>query len=366
LRAYGLASFAVAVLICGAIGGCSAQITQSAQAKACTASADGNDALQAKLAACANVLKQGAKGDDLEQALAQRGEAKRLLSDDKGAVADFDQALRLKPGDTIALNGRGLAYLDDGKPDLALADFNAAIRANPGDSTGFDNRGYFERTRNDYTAAITDQSRAIELEPTEALPWANRGYDYAGKRQWDSAIADFSDALRLARRYPYAQEGRAEAERGKGDTKAALKDYEAALGDPHTDNALADAEAVVELSPAGDPDALNIRCWVRGVNNTELPEGLADCQQSLATRPTSAATLDSLALIYFRQGRFNDAITQYTAALAVDPTQEDSQYMRGIAKLRAGDKAGADADIEAATAADKTIAGRFAGYGLKP
>jgi tetratricopeptide (TPR) repeat protein len=366
LRACGLASLGAAILISGALGGCSAQIAQSAQSKACTAYADVADALQAKLAACASLIKQGAKADDLEQALAQRGEAKRLLSDDKGAVADFDQALRLKPNDTIALNGRGLAYLDDDKPDLALADFNAAIRADPGDSSSFDNRGYFEFTRNDYTAAIADQSHAIELAPTDALPWANRGYDYNGKRQWDSAIADFNDALRLASKYPFAQEGRAEAERGKGDTKAALQDYKIALNDPHTDNALADAQAVVELSPAGDPDALNVSCWVRGVNNTELPEGLADCQQSLATRPNSAETLDSLALIYFRQGRFGDAITQYTAALAADPTQEQSQYMRGIAELRNGDKTAGDADIEAATAANKAIAGTFAGYGLKP
>jgi len=355
-----------AVLVVGDLGGCSAQMAQSAQSATCKAATYDNDRLQAKLAACTRVIKQGATSDELEQALAQRGEAQRLLSDDKAAITDFDQALRLKADDSVALNGRGLAYLDDGKPDLALADFNAAIRADPSYGDAFDSRGYLERTKGDYAAAISDQSHAIELEPDAALPWANRGYDYAGKRQWDSAIADFDDALRRASKYAYALEGRAESERGKGDAKAALKDYQAALNDPHTDNALADAEAVVELSPPGDPEALNARCWVRGVNDVELPEGLSDCQQSLATRPNSAETLDSLALIYFRQGRFGDAITQYTAALALDPTQEQSQYMRGIAKLRAGDKAGADADIEAASAADKTIAGTFAGYGLKP
>jgi len=365
VRAHGLAWLAVAVLAGGALGGCSAQIAQSAQSKACQAWADGADALQAKLAACSGTLKQGAHGDEREQAFAQRGEARRLLSDDKAAVADFDQALRLNPADPVALNGRGLAYLDDARPDLALADFNAAIRANPVDGDAFDNRGYFERTKGDYAAAIADQSHAIALEPTDALPWANRGYDYAGKRQWDSAIADFNDALRLASKYAYALEGRGQSERGKGDAKAALQDYQMALNDPHTDNALADAQAVVELSAAGDPEALNTRCWVRGVNNTELAEGLADCQRSLATRPNSAETLDSLALIYFRQGRFSDAVTQYTAALALDPAQTPSQYMLGVAKLRTGDKSG-DADIAAATAADKTIAGTFAGYGLKP
>ena len=355
-----------AILVFGALGGCSGQPAPSPAWTSCGASVDGVDKLQAKVLACASLVEHGASGDQLEQALAQRGEAERRLSNLDPAIADFSRALRLRPGDLIALNGRGVAYLDEGKPDPALVDFNAAILANPGDGAAFGNRASVERARGDYSAAIFDHSRAIELAPDDASAWAARGYDYAGKRQWDSAIADFDDALRRAPNDASALEGRALTERGKGDAKAALKDYQAALNDPHTDNALADAEAVVELSPPGDPEALNARCWVRGVNDVELPEGLSDCQQSLATRPNSAETLDSLALIYFRQGRFGDAITQYTAALALDPTQEQSQYMRGIAKLRAGDKAGADADIEAASAADKTIAGTFAGYGLKP
>ncbi|MEJ0065310.1 MAG: tetratricopeptide repeat protein [Caulobacteraceae bacterium] len=211
-----------------------------------------------------------------------------------------------------------------------------------------------------------DESRAIELAPQAALPWANRGYAYAAKHWWDFAIADFTDSLRFAKDYAFALQGRAEAERGKGDAKAAIEDFNAVLSDPHGDNALEDAQAVVELSPAGDPEALNTRCWVRGVQNTDLPAALADCQQSLAARPNSAETLDSLAMIYFRQGRFAEAIDRYSAALAADPTQTASRFMRGVAKLRAGDKAGGDADIAAAEATDKSVAGQFAGYGITP
>jgi tetratricopeptide (TPR) repeat protein len=362
----GLGVMGAAILVIGALGGCSGQPAQSPAWTSCGASVDGVDKLQAKVLACANLIEHGASGDQLEQALAQRGEAERRLSNLDLAIADFSRALRLRPGDLIALNGRGVAYLDEGKPDPALVDFNAAILANPGDGAAFGNRASVERARGDYSAAIFDRSRAIELAPDDASAWAARGYDYAGKRQWDSAIADFDDALRRAPNDASALEGRAEAERGKGDAKAAIRDYQAALNDPRTDNALADADAVVELSPAGDPEALNTRCWVRGVNDVELPAALADCQQSLATRPNSAETLDSLAMIYFRQGRYDVAITEYTAALAADPNQQPSRYMRGIAKLRSGDAVGGQADIAAANAADSSVAGTFAGYGLKP
>lgn len=350
-----------------AIGGCSAQ---SAKLAACKAPADDNDAdkQQAKLAACTAAIKQGAKGDDLEAALAQRGNAQRQLSKPDLAIQDFDQALRMNPNDAFALDGRGLAYMDAGKPQkLSLADFNAAIRANPSDGDAFDNRGYLERYNGDFDASIADESRAISLEPDAALPWANRGYAYSGKHWWDFAIADFTNSLRLANSYVFALQGRAEAERAKGDARAAVKDYSDVIGDdPHGDDALADAQAIIDLSPAGDPEALNSRCWVRGVRDTELPAALVDCQQSLAKRPSSAETLDSLAFVYFRLGRYPEAIDQYSAALAADPKQTASLYMRGVAKLRAGDKDGGQADIAAATAANKGIADVFAGYGVRP
>jgi tetratricopeptide (TPR) repeat protein len=414
LRRRGNVRLAAGLALVLAIGGCSAQ---SAQLATCRAPAGDAGKLQAKLAACTEVIKQGARGDDLEQALAQSGEAQRLLSNPGVAIKDFGQALRLKPSDATALSGRGLAYLDAGKADLALVDFNAAIRADPSDSDAFDDRGYVDRAKGDYDAAIADESRAIELKPDAALAWANRGYDYAGKRQWDMAIADFDDSLRLASDYAFALQGRAQAERAKGDTAAAIKDYTQMLtNDPHSsgglngraeayadkgewDAALADANQAISADPRGawafelrsdiflrrhdgvralsdaqaavatapeDPEALNARCWVRGVFDTDLPAALADCRHSLAIRPNSAEVLDSLAFVYFRQGRFADAVDQYSAALAADPRQAQSRFMRGVAKLRGGDQAGGAADIAAANAADKTVAGEFAGYGVRP
>ena len=40
--------------------------------------------------------------------------------------------------------------------------------------------------------------------------------------------------------------------------------------------------------------------------------------------------------------------------------------MRGLAKLKSGDRAGGNADIAAAAALDPKIAAIYAGYGVKP
>ena len=356
------ALFSLAALAAAVLGGCARLSPEAATCKA-TASSDDQVASQA---------------GGLRQADRQRRPGRRAGAGVGGARRGLPAGCRFRPRHPrlrsgVAAEPSRFGGAERPRPRLpepgqgrpGAADFNAAIQVNPDDGDAFDHRGYIERTQRNYDAAIADESQAIELEPNAALSWANRGYDYAAKRQWDSAIADFDDALSRASDYGFALQGRADAERGKGDAKAAIKDYDAVLSDPHGANALADAEAVVALSPPGDPEALNTRCWVRGVLDTELPAALADCQQSIAARPNSAETLDSLAFIYFRQGRFDEAVKAYSAALAADPKQTPSLFMRGVAKLRVGDTTGED-DIAAATLADKGVAAQFASWGVKP
>src|SRR5579859_1275383 len=51
-----------------------------------------------------------------------RGKTFVLLGDLDRAVADFTEAIRLKPGDSEAYYLRAMAYKDQGKHDLAVAD----------------------------------------------------------------------------------------------------------------------------------------------------------------------------------------------------------------------------------------------------
>jgi len=72
-----------------------------------------------------------------------------------------------------------------------------------------------------------------------------------------------------------------------------------------------------------------------------------------------------VAFIQFRQGHFDQAISGYGAILAREPQNATARFMRGVAQLRAGNKAGA-ADVAAAIAADPRVAGEFAAFGVKP
>jgi Flp pilus assembly protein TadD len=64
-------------------------------------------------------------------------------------------------------------------------------------------------------------------------------------------------------------------------------------------------------------------------------------------------------------GQLDNAIADFSTALAINPKFASSLYGRGLAKLRKGDRAGADADMAAAKAIKTDITEQLAGYGIK-
>jgi tetratricopeptide (TPR) repeat protein len=54
------------------------------------------------------------------------------------------------------------------------------------------------------------------------------------------------------------------------------------------------------------------------------------------------------ALAYENLDKFNEAIADFTRAIALDPENAEAYLYRGIDKTRIGDPAGGDADIESA------------------
>jgi tetratricopeptide (TPR) repeat protein len=321
-------------------------------------SIDGDSAqLARRAAACA---------EDMATAYRLHGDAVRDQGEPAAALADFNAALRLAPDDPEAHDGRGRAETDLNALDKAAADFADALKLDPLDADALTDLGYLERQRGDLPAALHDEDRAIELKPDWAEPWEERGEIFLAERRFDMALADLAEAVRLDAKRADALDASAVAQTGKGDVKDALAAYGQAedlyINRGDLKLAVADTDKALALAPA-DPEALNAACWTRAIADTDLSAAEQDCQKSLAIHPGAADVLDSLAFVEYRQGRLQAAIQDYSAALAHDPKQASSLYMRGIAKLRAGDPGG-QADIDAAQSADATVAATFASYGV--
>jgi tetratricopeptide (TPR) repeat protein len=66
------------------------------------------------------------------------------------------------------------------------------------------------------------------------------------------------------------------------------------------------------------------------------------------TKENTAVAFYNRALAYENLEKFNEAIADYTRAIALDPENAEAYLYRGIDKTRIGEKAGGDVDIETA------------------
>ena len=90
------------------------------------------------------------------------------------------------------------AYLNEGQyEDRALKDYDEAIRLAPGNRAALNNRGNVYMSKRQYDRAIKDYDEAIRLDPNEPLYIKNRANAFRVAGQYDRAIADYRKALTL-------------------------------------------------------------------------------------------------------------------------------------------------------------------------
>jgi len=142
------------------------------------------------------------------------------------AIADFNQALRLKPDYASAYKHRGDAWTEKREFDKAIEE---ALRLKPDDASGYVLRGLAWSVKEDYDAAIADFNESLRLKPDYAHAYMVRGLAWSEKKDYDAAIADFDQALRLKPDCAPAYMGRGRAWNVKGEYDKAVKDYDEAL-----------------------------------------------------------------------------------------------------------------------------------------
>ena len=157
------------------------------------------------------------------------GNTKYDLGDYKGAIADYDTAIRLKPDDAKAYNNRGIAKSDLGQYFAAIADYDTAIRLKPDHATAYYNRGLAKSNLGQHFAAIADYDSAIRLKPDYATAYNNRGIAKSDLGQHFAAIADYDAAIRLKPDHADAYYNRGLAKALLNRTSEAKRDLRTAL-----------------------------------------------------------------------------------------------------------------------------------------
>jgi tetratricopeptide (TPR) repeat protein len=165
-------------------------------------------------------------------AIDMRGNAKVLLADFAGAIADYDLALKQNPGYARSYVNRGYALSKQGKWAEAIADYERAIVLEPGSFPAINNLSVARYEMKDYEGAAAAASRAITLsrDPLQAgLAYHNRGRAEAALGNSARALEDFSQSLAFNPGYYPSWTCRAGEKIKRGDCHGALEDIGQAI-----------------------------------------------------------------------------------------------------------------------------------------
>ena len=247
-----------------------------------------------------------------------------------------------------------LANAFKAKSDLqdAIAVYNVTVKIANG-TAAYDYQRYLRGDallRSGSQDAALEEFLSIQRESIGKSPDA-----YAGLSEIADNKGDFAEALELINKAisinggNYFLVNRSQLYRDMGDYADASKD---------------DLEIVKEWPNEAWP--YNNRCYNAATENRDLESALTDCTHALDILPDEPNALDSLGMVKFRLGKWDEAIATYDVALSHNPYLASSLFMRGISEIKKGDAEKGHTDIEAARALNPRIGAHFATFGIVP
>ena len=230
--------------------------------------------------------------------------------------------------------------------DGVLADLDTLI-ANQPSAYLHSWRGGVHEALGDREAAIADAQAAYDLDPSTyfALNLAEL-LAYGGKRD---------EALDLLADLPVSDDE-------EGSYASTFATVAGLAG--RTDDAIAALEEQVADKPT-NASVLNADCWFRGLFNVQPETALSSCTKAIERATNSAPMLDSRAMVSYRMGDYDAALSDLDSALELAPGLSASLYLRGIVRLEKGDKAGRT-DVERALRMAPELAAKYAMHGVVP
>jgi tetratricopeptide (TPR) repeat protein len=178
--------------------------------------------------------------------------------------------------------------------------------------------------------ALVVLNQAVRQQPESAAAYLARGDAYARAGEPERALEDYGLALALEPQNPAVFLSR-------GLVSFALREYERAIGD--FDRHLA-------LAPDSAPGYYNraLAHTARGDHQSAL----ADYNRYLALRPLDADGFVARGRVYVAIGEMRRALDDFDRALELRPDLGEALMERASARLRAGQRQGAESDLRAA------------------
>jgi tetratricopeptide (TPR) repeat protein len=176
---------------------------------------------------CTALIESGVeKPADLPRDYFNRANAYEFADESAKALADFGEAIRLKPDYAEAWYRRGAVQLAGKQYAGAIADLSSAIKIDSAHAVIFLDRGAALLAAGRFDEAIADFTYALKLEPNDPQAYLGLCRASIGKRNFGGANAACSSAIQYSRTSEAT-----EAYNSRGDAALLLGDYAAAIAD---------------------------------------------------------------------------------------------------------------------------------------
>lgn len=263
------------------------------------------------------------------------------------------------------------------------ATYVKAITDDPDQTSSYISRASFRSGIGDRRGAYDDLTHAIKIEPTAEL-YLRRAAAAYEMGNLAGSLADAEEARKLD---PSSEEaigrvGYIKAERGDLAGAVALLDERIAIGgDNRVTYTKAKASILGEFGDPGaaikiydmlvaekpgSPELLNALCWTKATRSVMLDTALKDCTSAIELSSDTNGPLDSRALVWYKLGRFDDALRDLDVVLASTPGLAQSRFLRGVVLTRLRREAEAAKDLTIARRITPSVDRTYARYGIKP
>ena len=264
--------------------------------------------------------------------LGRRASAYRRRGQYDKALADYDKAAQLDPGNAAVLFNRALVLMEMKRFDEAAADLDKAIRIDPHMAPALTQRAWIYDSRGQYAQAAETYSRAIVADASNVDALVRRARVYLILNRPVDAEADAGRAIGL-------DPGSAAAYAERADARLLRKD---------TDGASADADKAISLD-AKFEEAWRVRgdvLWAHG----SLPEAIQAFSRALETAPQDSGVLMKRGSVYASMKLPAKAMSDFDEAQRIDPGNPAGLRARAVVLEQQGDLAGALGALDKAVA----------------
>ncbi|MGT2437249.1 tetratricopeptide repeat protein [Bradyrhizobium betae] len=328
------------------LAACAATFSSTAFAATAVQKQSGAQCLQAptnelRISACGVFLSTNPPGEPKASALFMRAVAYLGQGKLDLATADVQQAIALTKNPqarSASLNTRGNIRIEQGDFSGAIEDFNLSLGAGSSDRTiplrnrarAFERSGQFELARKDHDEVIRIRvASGDKVRIAEA--YNSRAVAFITMEEIDLALADLAKVLELNPKSSNAYINLGLIHRHRGDYAAAIENYDSAIR--------FDSKNATAYTGRGEANRLK----------GDLEAAIIDFNRAIEINPGAA-----LALVYRADarryvGELDRAIVDYNAALAARPDFPLAFVGRGLAHEKLGHIEQARQDFEKVT-----------------